>query len=122
MTWRPISRIIFRSASSVAAGGTRKTLFCEYVGITSSGLRFRPVGSLPFFSARIPSLIQFAHHGDSLVRGAEMLQGVNGDRPLTDLCLKVSRQSLAFLIRAQVVHGEIRRIVDVRGLGRFPLL
>ena len=69
---------------------------------------------------------QLPEHGDSTVRGSQVLQAMDGDRPLTDLSFVVAGLPLTRFVR---IGGELagrHNVVgppswrDARGLARMP--
>src|SRR5712691_12850156 len=69
-----------------------------------AGFPAQAVGSLPCLDGANTPPELLPEHNDAAIRGPQVLQAVDGNRPLTDLCLVVAGLALACLIG---ISGEL---------------
>ena len=62
------------------------------------GVATQTCGVAPAWTARMPRPDLLPEHGDAAIRGAQVLQGMDGDRPLPDLGFVVAGLPLTRLV------------------------
>src|SRR5262245_61401038 len=102
-----------RSSSGVAAGGTRTTVSLSYVGMIEPASRTRSSGSRPAWTARIPCRSRCRNMMMPRSVAREVLEAVDGDRPLAHLGFVVAGVGVARVVGAS---GELtgEHVVAIR--------